>query len=104
MRGVWMIAVVTLACGTSGTDPDGRLDRRLDRRLDLRIDALEKLQAELCACRIRPCADTAHDAYLALKRQNSKADRPSEDQVKRYEVARRQLQACWHTLNGTTAP
>lgn len=25
MRGVWMIAVVTLACGTSGTDLDGRL-------------------------------------------------------------------------------
>jgi hypothetical protein len=101
MRGVWMIAVVTLACGTSGCGTSGT---ELDGRLDRRVDALEKLQAELCACRIGPCADTAHDAYLALKRQNSKADRPTEDQVKRYEVARRQLQACWHTLNGTTAP
>lgn len=91
-----MIAIVALACGTSGTE--------LDRRLDVRIDALAKLQAEVCACSAKPCADTAHDAYLALKRQNSKADRPTEDQVKRYEAARRQLQACWHALNRTTAP
>ncbi|CAN5616823.1 hypothetical protein BH11MYX1_BH11MYX1_57430 [soil metagenome] len=84
-----MVAIVVMACGKRGNDLEGR------------IEALTKIQAEVCACTDKTCADTAHAKYVALKHQGSKDDRPTEDQTKRYEAARRQLQDCWHTLNGT---
>ncbi len=80
---------LAMGCGKGGTN------------LDSRIDALTTIKAEVCACKDKACADTAHDKYVALKNQNSKDDRPTDDQMKRYEDARQQLQACWHELNGT---
>ena len=84
-----MIAVLTMACGNGSSN------------LESRIGALAAIKAEVCACKDKACADTAHDKYVALKNQNSKDDRPTEDQIKRYEDARQQLQTCWHERNGT---
>ncbi len=84
-----LIGALAMGCGKGGTN------------LDSRIEALTAIKAEVCACKDRACADTAHDKYVALKNQNSKDDRPTEDQMKRYENARQQLQECWHRHNGT---
>ncbi len=92
MRIAWVALVLGLGCGKGGNDLDGR------------ITELAKIRDEVCACKDKACADAAHDKYVKLKGENSKDDKPTAEQMDRYDKARGELQECWHTQNGTADP
>ena len=67
------------------------------------LDKLTKLKDEACACKDKACADAAHDKYIAWKKGNSKDDKPSESQMKRFSELRTQLNECRHKLDAPPA-
>jgi hypothetical protein len=69
-----------VACGKGGTD--GKLDE------------LAKIRDSSCACKDKACADAEHEKYTTWKKGMSKDDKPSEDQMKKYEALRTELRAC----------
>ncbi|MEO8548967.1 MAG: hypothetical protein ABI678_03315 [Kofleriaceae bacterium] len=72
--------------------------------LDGKLDELAKIKDETCACKDKACADAAHDKYIAWKKGNSKDDKPSDDQMKKFEALRTELNECRHKLSDTAAP
>lgn len=72
--------------------------------LDGKLDELAKIKDEVCACKDKACADAAHDKYIAWKKGNSKDDKPSEEQMKKFETLRTELNDCRHKLSDTAAP
>ena len=78
--------------------------------LDGKLDELGKIRDAMCACKDKACADAQHEKYVAWKKGNSKDDKPSEDQMKKYETIRHELQDCRHTVDspaptgGSAAP
>jgi hypothetical protein len=62
--------------------------------LDAKLDDLGKIRDAMCACKDKACADEQHDKYIAWKKSNSKDDKPSESQMKKYEDIRKELQEC----------
>jgi hypothetical protein len=72
--------------------------------LDGKLDELAKIKDEVCACKDKACADAAHDKYVAWKKGNSKDDKPSEEQMKKFESLRSELNECRHKLSDTAAP
>ena len=71
--------------------------------LDGKLDELSKIKDEVCACKDKACADTAHDKYIAWKK-GKKDDKPSDDQMKKFSELRDQLNECRHKLSDTAAP
>ena len=55
-------------------------------------------------CKDKACADAAHDKYTAWKKGNSKDDKPSDDQMKKFGELRDQLNECRHKVSDTAAP
>ena len=72
--------------------------------LDGKLDELAKIKDEVCACKDKACADAAHDKYVAWKKGNSKDDKPSDEQMKKFESLRTELNECRHKLSDTTPP
>jgi len=76
--------------------------------LDGKLDELGKIRDAMCACKDKACTDAQHEKYIAWKKGNSKDDKPSEDQMKKFETIRHELQDCRHKVDspeGTpTAP
>jgi hypothetical protein len=72
--------------------------------LDGKLDELSKIKDEVCACKDKACADAAHDKYIAWKKGNSKDDKPSDDQMKKFSELREQLNECRHKISDTAAP
>lgn len=72
--------------------------------LDGKLDELAKIKDEVCACKDKACADAAHEKYIAWKKGNSKDDKPSDDQMKKFETLRTELNDCRHKLSDTAAP
>jgi len=72
--------------------------------LDGKLDELSKIKDEACACKDKACADAAHDKYVAWKKGNSKDDKPSDDQMKKFEALRTELNDCRRKLSDTTPP
>lgn len=72
--------------------------------LDGKLDELSKIKDETCACKDKACADAAHDKYIAWKKGNSKEDKPSDDQMKKFSALREQLNECRHKISDTAAP
>jgi hypothetical protein len=92
MRNFMIIASLVFAAGCGKGGLDGKLDE------------LAKIKDEVCACKDKACADAAHDKYIAWKKGNSKDDKPSEDQMKKFETLRTELNECRHKLSDTTPP
>jgi hypothetical protein len=72
--------------------------------LDGKLDELSKIKDEVCACKDKACADAAHDKYVAWKKGNSKDDKPSDEQMKKFEALRTELNDCRRKLSDTTPP
>ncbi|HEY6034856.1 MAG TPA: hypothetical protein VIV58_11365 [Kofleriaceae bacterium] len=72
--------------------------------LDGKLDELAKIKDEACACKDKACADAAHDKYVAWKKGNSKDDKPSDEQMKKFETLRTELNDCRRKLSDTTPP
>jgi hypothetical protein len=77
--------------------------------IDGKLDELGKIRDAMCACKDKACTDAQHDKYVAWKKGNSKDDKPSEDQMKKFETIRHELQDCRHKvdspdLGGGTPP
>jgi hypothetical protein len=72
--------------------------------LDGKLDELSKIKDEVCACKDKACADAAHEKYTAWKKGNSKDDKPSDDQMKKFETLRTELNDCRRKLSDTTPP
>jgi hypothetical protein len=70
--------------------------------LDGKLDELGKIRDAMCACKDKACADAEHDKYIAWKKGNNKDDKPSEDQMKKFETIRHELQDCRHKVEGPT--
>lgn len=87
---VFAAALPGIGCGKGG--------------LDGKLDELAKIKDEVCACKDKACADAAHDKYIAWKKGNSKDDKPSEAQMKKFETLRTELNDCRHKLSDTAAP
>jgi len=87
---VFAAALPGIGCGKGG--------------LDGKLDELAKIKDEVCACKDKACADAAHEKYVAWKKGNSKDDKPSEDQMKKFETLRTELNDCRHKLSDTAAP
>lgn len=68
--------------------------------LDAKLDELGKVRDAMCACKDKACADEQHEKYIAWKKGNSKDDKPSEDQMKKFETIRHELQECRHKVSG----
>jgi len=83
-------SLLALGCGKGG--------------LDGKLDELSKIKDEVCACKDKACADTAHDKYIAWKKGNNKDDKPSDDQMKKFSELRDQLNECRHKISDTAAP
>jgi hypothetical protein len=67
--------------------------------IDGKLDDLAKIRDAMCACKDKACADKQHDAYIAWKKGNSKDDKPSDDQMKKFHEIRDALHACRHKLD-----
>jgi hypothetical protein len=67
--------------------------------LDGKLDELGKVRDAMCACKDKACADAEHEKYIAWKKGNSKDDKPSEDQMKKFETIRKELQDCRRKLD-----
>lgn len=72
--------------------------------LDGKLDELSKIKDEVCACKDKACADAAHEKYTAWKKGNSKDDKPSDEQMKKFETLRTELNDCRRKLSDTTPP
>ncbi|MFT3692319.1 MAG: lipoprotein [Kofleriaceae bacterium] len=90
------LMVIAIALGLAACGKKGGLDGKLDE--------LQKIKDEVCACKDKACADAAHDKYTAWKKNNSKEDKPSDDQMKKFSELRDQLNECRHKLSDTAAP
>ncbi|HPH65019.1 MAG TPA: hypothetical protein PLF40_04715 [Kofleriaceae bacterium] len=83
MRNFFILAALvfsTTACGKSGVD--GKLDE------------LAKIKDTMCACKDKTCTDATQEKYVAWKKGNSKDDKPNEEQMKKFEGIRKELQDC----------
>jgi hypothetical protein len=93
MRKITILASLVLAftaCGKGG--------------LDAKLDELGKIRDAMCACKDKACADEQHEKYIAWKKGNSKDDKPSDDQMKKFETIRHELMDCRHKLDTPAAP
>jgi len=72
--------------------------------IDGKLDELAKIRDAMCACKDQSCADKQHDAYIAWKRGNSKDDKPSDEQMKKFREIRDALQECRHKLDTPPTP
>src|SRR5450432_4404458 len=87
---ILFLSLALAACGKGG--------------LDGKLDELQKIKDETCACKDKACADAAHDKYIAWKKGNSKDDKPTDDQMKKFSELRDQLNECRHKISDTAAP
>lgn len=67
--------------------------------IDGKLDELGKIRDAMCACKDKACTDAQHEKYIAWKKGNSKDDKPSEDQMKKFETIRKELQDCRHKID-----
>ena len=67
--------------------------------LDGKLDELGKIRDAMCACKDKACTDAQHEKYIAWKKGNSKEDKPNEDQMKKFESIRKELQDCRHKID-----
>ena len=72
--------------------------------LDGKLDELAKIKDEGCACKDKACVDAAHDKYRAWNKGMSKDDKPSDEQMKRFEALRSALNDCRRKLSDTMPP
>jgi hypothetical protein len=77
--------VFAAACGKGG--------------LDAKLDELGKIRDATCACKDKACADEQHEKYTAWKKGNSKDDKPSDDQMKKFEAIRKEMNDCRHKFD-----
>ena len=84
------LALALAACGKGG--------------LDGKLDELQKIKDETCACKDKACADAAHEKYTTWKKGNSKDDKPTDDQMKKFSELRDQLNECRHKVSDTVVP
>jgi hypothetical protein len=70
--------------------------------LDGKLDELGKIRDAACACKDKACADEQHEKYIAWKKGNSKDDKPSDDQMKKFEAIRKEMNDCRHKLETPT--
>ena len=84
------LALALAACGKGG--------------LDGKLDELQKIKDETCACKDKACADAAHEKYTTWKKGNSKDDKPTDDQMKKFSELRDQLNECRHKVSDTAVP
>jgi hypothetical protein len=68
--------------------------------LDGKLDELGKIKDAMCACKDKACADEQHEKYTAWKKGNSKDDKPSDEQMKKFEAIRKDMNDCRHKLEG----
>jgi hypothetical protein len=66
--------------------------------MDGKLDELAKIKDAMCACTDKACTEKQHEAYISWKKGNSKDDKPSGDQMKRYEELRTAMNDCRHKL------
>jgi hypothetical protein len=71
--------------------------------LDGKLDELSGIKDKMCGCADKACADAQHDAYIAWKKGNSKDDKPSEEQDKKFRELRDGLQTCRHKFDAPAA-
>ena len=87
MRNLIIISALLFAgCGKGG--------------IDGKLDELGKIRDAMCACKDKACADSEHEKYIAWKKGNSKDEKPNDDQMKKFEGIRKELQDCRHKVDG----